>query len=140
MNSARLTDPHRAIDYILAGNATFTLRSLASGTRYTYKVSQSQPDPQGQFVHFVGLLSGPDNESDYRYMGIIRHNEFTVTRKSQFSPETLPVKAFYWAFGQLLDNRMPNSLEFWHEGACGRCGRKLTVPESIATGFGPECA
>jgi len=27
----------------------------------------------------------------------------------------------------------------FHEGACGRCGRTLTVPESIASGFGPEC-
>ena len=27
----------------------------------------------------------------------------------------------------------------WHEGRCGRCGRKLTVPESIEAGYGPEC-
>lgn len=26
------------------------------------------------------------------------------------------------------------------EGACGRCGRKLTVPGSIASGIGPTCA
>lgn len=31
-------------------------------------------------------------------------------------------------------------VEVWHEGSCGRCGRKLTVPESIANGLGPECA
>jgi hypothetical protein len=34
--------------------------------------------------------------------------------------------------------KMPN-LEIWHEGRCGRCGRKLTVPESIHNGYGPEC-
>jgi hypothetical protein len=27
-----------------------------------------------------------------------------------------------------------------HAGKCGRCGRKLTVPQSIETGIGPECA
>ena len=27
-----------------------------------------------------------------------------------------------------------------HSGCCGRCGRKLTVPESIDTGLGPVCA
>jgi hypothetical protein len=27
----------------------------------------------------------------------------------------------------------------WHEGSCARCGKKLTVPESIESGFGPEC-
>jgi hypothetical protein len=31
------------------------------------------------------------------------------------------------------------TLEFWHEGRCGRCGRRLTVPDSIASGYGPEC-
>tara|TARA_R110002096_G_scaffold84290_4_gene194649 strand:+ start:14 stop:667 length:654 start_codon:yes stop_codon:yes gene_type:complete len=31
-------------------------------------------------------------------------------------------------------------MEIWHEGKCSRCGRKLTVPSSIATGLGPVCA
>jgi hypothetical protein len=30
-------------------------------------------------------------------------------------------------------------LEVWHEGRCGRCGRALTVPESVERGIGPEC-
>jgi hypothetical protein len=34
---------------------------------------------------------------------------------------------------------LPESLEIWHEGSCLRCGRKLTVPESIESGYGPEC-
>jgi hypothetical protein len=44
--------------------------------------------------------------------------------------------AFGWAW------RHPDSdkLEVWHEGRCGRCGRRLTVPESIESGLGPECA
>jgi hypothetical protein len=33
-----------------------------------------------------------------------------------------------------------NGCEVYHEGRCGRCNRKLTVPESIETGLGPECA
>jgi hypothetical protein len=31
-------------------------------------------------------------------------------------------------------------LEVWHEGRCAKCGLKLTVPQSIMTGFGPTCA
>ncbi len=34
---------------------------------------------------------------------------------------------------------MPEQLEVWHEGCCGKCGRKLTDAESIARGIGPEC-
>jgi len=30
-------------------------------------------------------------------------------------------------------------LNFFHEGKCGKCGRKLTTPESIKNGFGPTC-
>lgn len=31
-------------------------------------------------------------------------------------------------------------VEVWHEGRCGRCARRLTVPASILIGIGPECA
>lgn len=31
-------------------------------------------------------------------------------------------------------------VEIWHEGRCGRCARRLTVPASIVIGIGPECA
>jgi hypothetical protein len=30
-------------------------------------------------------------------------------------------------------------MELWHEGRCGKCGRALTVPESIESGLGPVC-
>jgi len=33
-----------------------------------------------------------------------------------------------------------HQLRIWHRGFCGRCGRPLTVPSSIATGIGPDCA
>lgn len=33
-----------------------------------------------------------------------------------------------------------NKMDYYHEGRCGRCARRLTVPESIINGLGPECA
>lgn len=48
--------------------------------------------------------------------------------------------------GTVLDEQLKeivaslSRLQVWHEGRCGRCGRKLTVPSSIETGLGPECA
>ncbi|MGQ4872128.1 MAG: DUF6011 domain-containing protein, partial [Candidatus Thorarchaeota archaeon] len=32
---------------------------------------------------------------------------------------------------------LPEKVRIWHEGKCGRCGRRLTVPESIESGYGP---
>ena len=36
--------------------------------------------------------------------------------------------------------RALSKVEIWHEGRCGRCARRLTVPSSIILGIGPECA
>ena len=49
-------------------------------------------------------------------------------------------KAFSWAWGYIKNDVLPVKLEIWHEGRCARCNRKLTVPSSIESGFGPECA
>ena len=44
------------------------------------------------------------------------------------------------AHAHVNDGPMPAELEVWHQGSCGKCGRPLTVPESIASGIGPVCA
>jgi hypothetical protein len=122
--------------FMLAGNAYFTLRSEKTGTRYTYAVSKADAEPGKPEVWFVGFLTGPDNTSDYQYLGILRDGRFKLTAKSKLNADSLPVKAFAWTW-EHLDNL--HGVEVWHEGRCGRCGRRLTVPESIERGFGPEC-
>jgi len=136
----RLTDAANAKAFALAGNATLTLVSVKTGTRFTYKVRLSD---DGQ-AHFVNLLNGPDNENDYRYLGRIARDIFWQGRKTPRAGDVLASapssQAFAWAWKAIVQDRLPDTLEIWHEGACGRCGRKLTVPASIASGFGPECA
>jgi hypothetical protein len=53
----------------------------------------------------------------------------------------MSVKAFDWFFNNRVscNTDLPESVEFFHEGRCGKCGRKLTTPESVTAGFGPEC-
>lgn len=146
-----LTGAAQALKFILAGNAYFTLRSKVTGTRYTYRVSKADPqqgkckyclnDPcRCQPRYFVSLLTGPENTSDYSYLGMIVSNQFRLTRASKMTLDSKPVHAFRWSLTALVANEIPEQLEIWHEGRCGRCGRTLTVPESIALGLGPECA
>lgn len=133
--------------FITAGKAIFTLE-LASDfasqhslpAHYTFKVNKKEN------TWFVSLLTGPDNYANYSYLGLLRpeNGQVILTRKSRYNAETWVVKLLQrtlqrvWAGEQVaLENA---GFRLHHEGKCGRCGRRLTVPESIETGLGPECA
>ena len=122
----------RRAGYILAGLATFTIRNPQTGTRFTYKVTKTADERP---FYFVGCLSGPDNTVDYSYLGVLDHGKFRLTAKSKAGLDAPSVQAFQWLTGHWEDARV----EVWHEGRCGRCGKKLTVPESIESGIGPVC-
>ena len=32
------------------------------------------------------------------------------------------------------------TVKVFHSGKCGKCGKKLTTPESIKSGLGPYCS
>jgi hypothetical protein len=136
----RFTSLADARAYALAGNATLTLQSLKSGTHFTYKVRAAKEDPNSTRASvptwFVSLLAN-GNEGQFTYLGIIQGAAFRLTRNSKAGADAPSVKAFtyFWALRDL-----PGNLVVRHEGRCGRCGRTLTVPESIDAGIGPECA
>lgn len=135
---ARLTESDKVLRYMLAGNATFTIVSGKTGTRFTYKVRASDDGK----LFFVSLLTGANNEADYEYIGTIFSTgvrTFRHGKKSRVSADAPSVKAFGWFLGRLAHG-VPETVEFFHSGRCGRCARKLTVPESIQSGLGPECA
>lgn len=123
--------------FVLAGNATLTLVSRMSGNRFTFKIRK----PSAEKPHFVKLLRGTDNESDFTFLGtIFPTGEYRHGMRSSIGAEADSAKAFEWFWRQVSKGELPPTLEVWHEGRCGRCGRKLTVPTSIASGMGPECA
>lgn len=106
---------------------------------------------------FVAVLSGPENTHDYRFLGTIFEDSapgrttagmavagpmvrrFVHGKKSKIGKDAPSAKAFAWAWPYLAAATIPPNAEVWHEGRCGRCGRALTVPESIASGIGPVC-
>ena len=136
---ACLAEPQK---FALAGKAVFTIVSKATGARFTYRVKLAPPrycwknkDP----VHFVSVLTGADNMSSYTYLGTIRGSAFAHGKKSRIGEDAPSAKAFAWFWRHLMTGDALASLNVHHEGKCGRCGRALTVPSSIASGFGPEC-
>lgn len=133
--NAKITDPTNINQFVFAGDATFTLRSAQTGTSFTYNV---RPSDDGR-VHFVSVLTGPDNRSDYRYLGLFRGPDYEHDRKRRISPDAPSALAFSFFAKCLGKGRMHEALEFYHEGKCARCARKLTTPASVLTGIGPEC-
>lgn len=143
----RFSDAKSIKKFMLGGKATITIVSKKTGVRFTYLVKKA-PDNRPDFpsnVWFVALLRGPDNENDFSYMGTLYLGRDGVTtyrhggQKSKVQTNAPSNIGFAWVWSHVECNLLPDDVEVWHEGKCGRCNRKLTVPNSIASGFGPEC-
>lgn len=129
--------PEQIRAFLVAGRAVFTLTSVPTGTSFTYRFGRPQDQLDGGPI-FAALLTGPDNTSDYTYAGIYYPTRGTVvqTKGSRVGADAPGLRALNWWLAHQNDPRVT----FRHEGRCGRCGRALTVPSSIDSGLGPECA
>lgn len=134
---AILNTAERSLKFIKGGNSIFTF--VGKQTRFTYKVS-SVEGAEGRY--FVSLLSGADNNNDYRYMGMLFEDKdsLTLTKNSKITSEAQSFRAFNFVFSRLSKGFIPDEVTIYHEGRCAKCGKRLTTPESIETGFGPICA
>lgn len=131
----RMTN-QQAITFIMAGRAKFTIKSLKTEKHYTYRVTRKK----GEELWFVSNIYKANDEENKKYIGVItKKNEFKSTRASKVKKTSMSFIAFQWVWRQLMMGNMPENLEIWHAGCCGRCGRELTDPTSIQSGFGPEC-
>lgn len=135
-------------DFILAGRAVFTV--AGKERRFTFRINRKEsenpryPDPS----YFVGVLTGEsrtreEGGTNYAYVGLLdgRTGQVKFTKGSKIQPTAPAAVALQWTLARVWAGReLPPPAAIYHEGRCGRCGRPLTVPESILTGFGPECA
>lgn len=140
-------------DHILAGKAIFTIK-LGKGKEslkdakphYTYKVRYKPATMFSKEVFFVSLLTGPDNTKSYTYMGCLDRETGYVrlTAKSKYQEESAPLVALRKVLYRLWRNELEMVLaaewDLQHCGFCMKCMKTLTVPESIASGYGPECS
>ena len=133
-------------NYVLAGDSIFTVKNEESGNRMTFRVTSLQriDKESTRRLWFVKVLAGPDNIKDYSFLGSLQGKDdgqifYKHSPKSKVTEGAQSVKVIDWFVKKLQDGKMPASIKMYHEGFCGRCGRRLTVPESIQNGYGPEC-
>jgi len=155
--------------FVLGGKAVFTVHN-PEGTHYTFMVKAANFDDDGDDApskFFCYLLTGPDNMSDYTYLGMldVQTGETFATKASPWKQALtnwrrargqdkaeaakaipLPVRVLRWALMQVIwpGSPVPEGYGIHGEGRCGRCGHPLTHPDGVSPdghrfGFGPTC-
>ena len=134
-------------NFIFAGNATFTVLNEATGNRFTFKVRNANYKKSDSKVisniFYVSVLTGQDNNSAYTFLGTFfggKNEAYRHSVKSKITVNAGSNKVADWFFNSFLKN--PNgysTIKVYHSGKCGKCGKKLTTPESVESGLGPYC-
>jgi len=121
-----------ALKFILGGKSFVTFLNTKTDNRFTFKVVKHKKDD----IYFVNVLTGPDI---YTFVGTVKDSVFKYSKKSNISNEAQSVKVFNYIVNKLASNNLPDFIEIYHDGKCGKCGKRLTDPTSIKIGFGPFC-
>jgi hypothetical protein len=128
--------------FVTAGKAIITV-SNGKGEHFTYQINKKEAQGSYPEAFFVNLLTGPDNTSDYSYLGILNAptGEIRLTKASRAGDDAKSVKVIRWALSKIWKSEaLPEGYTINHDGRCGKCARLLTTPDSVARGIGPECA
>lgn len=132
MKGHKIIIAKEALKFMFAGKSVVTFVNTQTGNRFTFKIKQAKDSN----LFFVSVLTNPEQ---YSYIGTCVEGKYKHGKKSQISENAQSVKVFNYMLNKLITDTLPDFLEVWHEGFCGKCGRSLTVPSSILTGIGPEC-
>ena len=137
------------LDDLKAGYAVFTAVTAQTGTPFTYSVKKSdKPNDRGVYTYWVALLTGPDNTTDYTYMGILVYDEpsklwiVKTTKASMIRKDAPSFIVIAWLLRKLSRN-LPYDYDkgarVLMSGRCLRCHRPLTVESSINNKYGKKC-
>jgi len=126
------------------GNATITLHNPATGNHVTLKVRQLKDREDRTkrlpiFYLYVSILG--DGEVGKRFAATFFQTTLSYKLGRDVDPDGQLARITAWVHHALTNPGIfsRKGVAVMHEGTCCRCGRQLTHPESIETGFGPEC-
>lgn len=135
-----MSKPEITAEFLTAGKARF-LVSNAAGVQYTFRIKRWDSKKTGKTFYFV------DAQERSQWMEFVKMG--TMTEDGQFihggDRAEVPVDhianaVFQWAVTQIIEqNDLPEGYSMKHCGACARCGRPLSVEESVVRGIGPDC-
>ena len=95
-------------------------------------------------MFFVSALCGSNNETDYKYFALIRIKNmvpiYEYSNKAKIGKDSRTVRVFEHVWNTLISGGTFQTLKIYYSSKCCRCGRTLTVADSIRQGFGNICA
>ena len=127
--------------FIFAGLADFTVTNTKTGNVEEYKVV-GHKDGKGWFVKARSFDDEVEHEV-WDYMGVVwadKRDMVYITKTSKMLNTDRSVQVFVWILSVLHSGKQfPDSIVFYHNGTCARCGRRLKDDKSIERGFGSHC-
>lgn len=133
MSKKGIIQHNEGLTFIFAGKSYVTFLNTESGNRFTYKIEKSKSDD----IYFASVLTNPGK---YTFIGTFFTSKNLIhSPKSKINSSAQSVKVLDYVISQLKKEKLPPIIEIYHEGRCGKCGDRLTVPLSIERGYGPSC-
>lgn len=135
--------PAQFRNFIFAGRSVFTLENNETKNYITFRIKQLKKNGKlipNQFAIECKVLG--DNTAGYNFLGFLNLERKSFEKLGRMLPDYVGYKTLFWLLGNLETlETLPyyHKLAIYHEGCCCKCGRALTVPESIDSGIGPEC-
>lgn len=137
-------NPLRLPVLFFAGRSVLTFRNPDTGNHITVKSTQARDRKDRKKllpIFFVKVRLLGDGDCGYLYGGTIFQDSMRVKFANDATPGTPLFKTMNWLLAAIKNPQRLKELgvAVLHEGRCCRCALPLTHPESIDTGFGPDC-
>lgn len=119
--------------HVFGGRAHLSIVSKKTNAHFTYRIVQFKY----QFLYAVWVRVN----TKYMYLGTWNNKErkFIWNANKGIPREWKRYKAFLWVMGFVFNNIMPSDVFIYRDERCRACGKRLTNPQSIKFGIGPEC-
>lgn len=123
-------------DFLLAGKCTCSIENTKTRNKYLFEVNANKKNDK---MFFIQSITGMGKI----YGGYILIKEdgslsYNQGPKGQITDDDMRIQALMYVLKNY--DRLPPYVVVQHLGRCARCRRKLTDPDSIRRGLGPECA
>lgn len=144
-----------ALRFMLAGCSEFIMISGKTGKRLHYRLDkkeaqntkndkdQTNKTSEQKFIYWlnVGINNGTLSYAGVLYFDSNDHRfKFGKGARGTLTPDDIRVKSILYVLNNFVNQKYDINVKIMHIGKCGKCGKKLTDPESIMIGLGPVCA